>query len=192
MAHMSQLMYPTEIYCPNSPAMKRGAFTLSLDCEGLWGMADQPKLINSGLISDIALAKAYELIYKVLDANNVKATCAFVSAFAAGEGALGEESHLLRELARREPTWFSHFDRAMQCKNMDGWFGNLYYRKLRSAGHEMGWHGATHLSLADSTASESIDLELQLAKNLNATLSESPQTLIFPRNLVGHLDELQK
>lgn len=36
------------------------AFTLSLDCEGLWGIVEQPALINSGRINDASLTNAYQ------------------------------------------------------------------------------------------------------------------------------------
>ena len=37
-------------------------FSLSLDCEGLWGMADQPQLLESRVISRNSLRSAYEFL----------------------------------------------------------------------------------------------------------------------------------
>ena len=39
----------------------QGSFTLSLDCEGLWGMADNREILSRGLINDESLRMAYEL-----------------------------------------------------------------------------------------------------------------------------------
>lgn len=170
----------------------RAGFTLSLDCEGLWGMADQPGVVNTGLICDASLAQAYGLISRVLEVNGVKATCAFVSAFAAGAEALRAHLPLLRALASQSPTWFAHALPAIESGRLDGWFGAAFYTALRKAGHEMAWHGATHLTLADQTSADAVELELQLAAHLFKALGHSPRTIVFPRNLVGHLDRLQQ
>ena len=169
----------------------RAGFTLSLDCEGLWGMADQPTVVQAGLICDASLAQAYGLISRLLDVNGIKATCAFVSAFAAGEDALRAHVSLLRELASYSPAWFAHAIPAIEHKRTPGWFGEAFYLKLRAAGHEMAWHGATHLCLDDDTSAGAVELELQLAARLFEVLDHSPRTIVFPRNLVGHLDRLQ-
>ena len=170
----------------------RAGFTLSLDCEGLWGMADQPKVVNAGLICDASLAKAYGLISRLLGVNGIKATCAFVSAFAAGEEALRVQVPLLRELASQSPAWFAHALPAIEHGRIDGWFGETFYSQLRGAGHEMAWHGATHLVLADHTSADAVELELLLAARLFEALGHSPKTIVFPRNLVGHLKQLQR
>ena len=170
----------------------RAGFTLSLDCEGLWGMADQPKVVNAGLICDASLAQAYGLISRVLEVNRLKATCAFVSAFAAGAEALRAHVPLLRELASQSPVWFAQVLPAIEGRRTDGWFGKDFYALLRGAGHEMAWHGATHLSLAEHTSADAVELELQLAARLFEALGHSPQSIVFPRNLVGHLEQLQR
>lgn len=170
----------------------RAGFTLSLDCEGLWGMADQPGVVNAGRICDASLAQAYGLISRVLEANGLTATCAFVSAFAAGAEALRSHVSLLRELASQSPAWFAPILPAIESGQTDGWFGEGFYAALRAAGHEMAWHGATHLSLADHTSADAVQLELQLAGRLFEALGYSPRTIVFPRNLVGHLDRLQR
>lgn len=155
-------------------------------------MADQPDVVNAGLICDASLAQAYSLISRVLEVNGVKATCAFVSAFAAGVEALRAHVPLLRTLASQSPAWFAHALPAIESGRTDGWFGTDFYAVLRAAGHEMAWHGATHLNLADQTSTDAVELELQLAAHLFKALGHSPQTIVFPRNLVGHLDRLQR
>lgn len=170
----------------------RAGFTLSLDCEGLWGMADQPSVVNAGAICDVSLSQAYGLIVRVLDTHELKATCAFVSAFAAGAEALRANQPVLRELARHSPAWFAQVLPAIERGHVDGWFGDAFYTALRAAGHEMAWHGATHLCLADQTSAGAVELELQLATSLFDAIGHTPKTIVFPRNLVGHLDLLQR
>ena len=170
----------------------RAGFTLSLDCEGLWGMADQPGVVNAGVICDASLAQAYGLISRVLDTNELKATCAFVSAFAAGPDALRANLEVFHELVSQRPEWFSQVVPAIESSRVDGWFGDVYYEVLRAAGHEMAWHGATHLSLADQTSADAVELELQLANRLFVAIGHTPKTIVFPRNQVGHLDRLRR
>jgi peptidoglycan/xylan/chitin deacetylase (PgdA/CDA1 family) len=154
-------------------------------------MADQPGVIGAGAICDKSLSQAYSLITRLLDAHALKATCAFVSAFAAGAEALRANQPLLRELASKSPEWFSQVLPSIERGQVDGWFGDRFYATLRAAGHEMAWHGATHLCLADQTSADAVELELQLATSLFDAIGDTPETIVFPRNLVGHLDRLQ-
>ena len=57
------------------------AFTISLDCEGLWGMADQLNVIGSDVINDQSLRQAYLFLAETLDRAGLRATAAFVSVF---------------------------------------------------------------------------------------------------------------
>lgn len=171
---------------------RKATFTLSLDCEGLWGMADQASVINSKIIGDASLKEVYALIEQTLAANQVKATCAFVSVFAAGSEAVRSELPLLRKLAGLDPNWFVNVLAALEDRRTDGWFGENYYQAMREGGHEMAWHGTTHLSLADRTSAEAVELELELARRMFDVLGNMPQTIVFPRNVVGHLKELRR
>jgi peptidoglycan/xylan/chitin deacetylase (PgdA/CDA1 family) len=165
-------------------------FTLSLDCEGLWGMADQEKIVRGGDICQKSLQDAYGFIRRILDRNQVPATCAFVSAFAVGRETLRQHSSLLQELAASSPSWFTHILPAVLQDHLDGWTGDEFYRDLHRDGHEMAWHGATHLSLANSTPDAAVELELLLAQRLFEVLGERPRTIVFPRNDIGHLPRL--
>lgn len=171
--------------------MSAAAFTLSLDCEGLWGMADQPNLIRRGVICRASLSHAYGLIWETLDRHGIKATCAFVSAFAAGAPALLDHADILKDLARHCPEWFQHVMPALESGDHDGWFGNEFHSLLRSAGHEMAWHGGTHLPLLDATPAHVLDLELELTRFLLDSLGDRPGAVVFPRNQVGQLARLQ-
>lgn len=155
-------------------------------------MADQPSVVNAGAIRDASLSQAYEFIVRVLGIHELKATCAFVTAFAAGAEVLRANLPLLRELASRCPAWFAQVLPAIERGSFDGWFGDALYAQLRATGHEMAWHGATHLCLADQTSSDAVELELQLATSLFDAIGHVPKTIVFPRNIVGHLDRFQR
>ncbi|MFY9658773.1 MAG: polysaccharide deacetylase family protein [Methylocystis sp.] len=170
----------------------RGVFTLSLDCEGLWGMADNAAMVSSGAITDASLAEAYEVILRALGQNELVGTAAFVSAFACEETVLRENLALFDRLDALDPKWFSSIVSRLKTGALDGWRGAKYYRAMAAAGHEMAWHGATHQSLWDGASEESIELELDLAERLFETLGQRPETVVFPRNCVGHLPALKQ
>jgi hypothetical protein len=165
-------------------------FSLSLDCEGLWGMADQPHLLESGAISRNSLSSAYEFLIRVLQANGVRATAAFVSCFAVGFDGVMAHSNLLEEMGCHAPSWFSSILRVLRSGQSDGWDGSDLYRRMSAAGFEIGWHGATHHSLGERTSPRLIALEAELASRLFRELGANPTTIIFPRNDIGHLDQL--
>jgi peptidoglycan/xylan/chitin deacetylase (PgdA/CDA1 family) len=171
--------------------MTHAGFTLSLDCEGLWGMADQAGVIGHRLICDASLATAYGLISETLGRHGVRATCAFVSAFAVRPPDLLDHLPILKDLAAECRGWFQHVMPALERGDFDGWFGHEFYRALRVAGHEIAWHGATHLPLLDQTPSRAVKLELRLTRLLLDAIGDRPETIVFPRNLVGQLTTLR-
>jgi hypothetical protein len=155
-------------------------------------MADQPHLLGSRVISRNSLSSAYEFLIRTLQTNDVRATAAFVSCFAVGFDGVMAHSKLLEEMGCHAPTWFSSILRALRSGQSDGWDGSDLYRRMSAAGFEIGWHGATHLSLGERTSAQLIALEAELASRLFRELRAKPTTIIFPRNDIGHLDQLLK
>ncbi|WP_309678788.1 polysaccharide deacetylase family protein [Polaromonas sp.] len=155
-------------------------------------MADNERVVSAGLINQASLAQAYTFILRTLHNNGLKATAAFVSCFAADAEAVRESIPLIEQLAALNPGWFARLLPALRRGAMDGWVGADFYRSLSVAGHEMAWHGATHLPLSAHTSPEAVALELQLASRLFRELGQVPRTLVFPRNQVGHLPQLRE
>lgn len=170
--------------------LNRAVFTLSLDCEGLWGMADQPAVLSAGRISQAALHGAYHSIRQTLEQEGLLATAAFVSCFAADPEAVRQQMALLDRLAALVPGWFLHLLPMLKAGKTDGWDGSSLYSALKSSGHEMAWHGTTHMPLTDVTSADAVELELQLAQALWADLGAVPESIVFPRNKGGHFDLL--
>ena len=171
-----------------------GVFTLSLDCEGLWGMADQPQTLSSGVINKDSLRRAYDTVIGGLEANGLRATAAFVTSFAASRAALQECLPLIEQMAARNDEWFRWIVPALRRGDsvaLSGWEGSELWDSFYRRGHEMAWHGATHMPLVDGADPEAIELELELAKCLFATLGHTPRTVVFPRNRSGSLANLQ-
>jgi hypothetical protein len=166
-------------------------FTLSLDCEGLWGMADNENVIRAGIINDVSLKNAYAFLIDTLSKHNLKATAAFVTSFAAEPEAIYESIPLFEQMAVLNPAWFAHLLPALRSGALSGWKGSDLYHSMSAAGHEMAWHGATHLPLSDKTSDVAVALEMELAVKLFSLLGHTPRTIIFPRNQIGHLSMLQ-
>ncbi len=171
---------------------KKGVFTLSLDCEGLWGMADSPQVVAGGVINDDALNMAYDHILSALGKYNLTATAAFVSAFAVDSDILRDNMELLEQLGEFNPTWFASIVPAVRNGSLNGWNGSNLYRSLASAGLEIAWHGATHLPLSQEISEQSVAIEIELASRLFASLGRRPRTVVFPRNQIGHLEQLRR
>lgn len=169
---------------------EKAAFTLSLDCEGLWGVADQPSVISGHIINQSTLTNAYAFIRETLNACQLKASLAFVTSFAAGKEVLSEELPIIREMASLAPSWFINMLPLFERGEFDGWDGSNFYSQLEADGHEMAWHGTTHLPLIDSTPAIAIDLELKLARRIYHNLGKQPRSIVFPRNRIGHLQRL--
>lgn len=167
-------------------------FTLSLDCEGCWGVADQPALLGSAAISETTLAQAYGFIDEVLDSNQVRCTAAFVSCFAAPADAVRAQLHILEAMATLAPAWFQAILPAVRSGHWSGWQGRSHFLQMAKRGHEMAWHGATHLCLADHMPTRAVELELQLLRALRPELGVQPLvSVVFPRNEIGHLSLLR-
>jgi peptidoglycan/xylan/chitin deacetylase (PgdA/CDA1 family) len=165
-------------------------FTLSLDCEGLWGMADNNDVVRTGIINDSSLKDAYTFLINTLKKYNVKSTAAFVTGFAAESDAICDHISIFEEMAELNPAWFVHIIPALRNGLLDGWKGADFYRLMSDSGHEMAWHGTTHLPITEQTSDIAIAMEMQLAAKLFPGLGLIPKTIIFPRNQVGHLHQL--
>lgn len=172
----------------------KAVFVLSLDCEGLWGMADNAVTMTDGIISSAGLDRAYEFLGRTLDRCDVRATAAFVSAFAAPREAVMEHLREIRELAQLLPHWFGWLQPRLEKGDdaaFEGLEGHRYHNVLAKAGHEIGWHGSTHIPLLNSTPALAVDLELALARSLGASVGGMAQSVIWPRNQIGHLDRVR-
>ena len=144
-----------------------GTFILSLDCEGKWGMADCLDRRHQELLTSVRLIKAYETLADMFGRFDIQATFAFVMA-------------LLLEQDDRQ--------------RFEGWHLPEALAIVRSGkGHEIACHGFCHRPLADDLVSAAqARAELEAAVQVAHSKQIDLQTFIFPRNEVGHLDEIRK
>ena len=171
-----------------------GAFTLSVDVEGLWGL-----FFVRSYVKDQRAAKAgrraLPRIVEVLGERRMRATFAFVG-------------HLL--LDRCGPwTGRPHPDapRPSYAWYPRDWYGDdpggdevshpLWYARsqalaVAAAGHEVGAHGFAHAILDPTCVGADVaDHEFREAQRAAASAGLRPlRSFVFPQNVVGHADRL--
>jgi hypothetical protein len=162
--------------------MSRGTFILSLDCEGLWGMADRPQ-VYEGTITAERLRWAYRTVLEILDRHDIPATFALVGLFSSDREVFEELRPQLQESTPHR-AWLAPALAAIDDGSSDGWFLPETVEWIQAAGrHEIASHGLTHLPF-DGKAVTSIEqrFELQGMKTWSDRHDVALETLVFPRN----------
>ncbi len=170
---------------------RNARFILSFDCEGKWGMADDPAMASTNQIGDDSLAKAYARILGILDKHEIPATFALVGAFAGKyEEYVESRDQLLESKPHKE--WLQIPEQSFAAGVMDGWFYPELVENIRSKGmHEIASHSYSHLPLHNSdVAEESFLTELNLVRNWQARNSVKLSTFIYPRNQIQYQEAL--
>jgi len=171
-----------------------GAFTLSVDVEGLWGLffvrsyVDDPSAAQAG-------RRALPTMLTLLAERRMQATFAFVG-------------HLL--LDRCGP-WegaphpdaprpkYSWYDRDWYADDPAGdetshplWYARSQALAVAAAGHEVGAHGFAHAILdSASVGADVADAEFSLAQSAARGAGLPPlRSFVYPQNVVGHADRL--
>jgi hypothetical protein len=167
-----------------------GRLIISLDCEGKWGVADRGAEYMS-FIGSARLQVVYEAILDLFERHQLPASFAFVSALCLGV------DELLERLPRTGlwyagRNWLEGPFRALNAGVSDGWCApGLVQAVLRRGRHHICSHGGTHLPLSDQmTPTESAELDLRFARIVHERLGLDWSCIVFPRNIVGHLDVL--
>jgi hypothetical protein len=144
------------------------------------------------LLSNTSNTAAYAAILRVLERRGMRATFAFVGAFTLHPDELSVWRHYLPEEHVRGRPWLEAFFIAERQRRFDGWLNPDPLKLVRAAGsHEIGIHGFSHLPLAESVAAASaFDRELGAACALARARGDTIQTLVYPRNQLGHVSRL--
>ena len=167
-----------------------GALVISLDCEGKWGIADRPKEGRS-FISSEKLVGVYSRILDILEKYRFRATFAFVTALCIDADEL---RHLLSgvDLRHAGKDWLAAPRLELGGGASDGWCAPDLLTQVRSRGvHHICTHGGTHLPYSnDATTQESVAWDISFARQHHERLGLDWGGIVFPRNVVGHLDVL--
>jgi peptidoglycan/xylan/chitin deacetylase (PgdA/CDA1 family) len=166
-------------------------FILSFDCEGKWGMADDPGMIEDDQINSRSLQNAYSQILDILEKHQVPATFALVGLFAGTREIFHEsKNQLLESEPHRE--WLRIPEQAFAQGKTDGWFYPEVIQHIQSKGmHEISSHSYSHMPMHNEGVTEdSFLLELKCVERWKASNSVASRTYIFPRNQIKHKELL--
>ena len=156
-----------------------GTAIISLDCEGRWGVADNLTPALAAGLTDARLRAAYRGITDLFAQTEISATFAFVELFT--RPVSREAAGLVRDLAEELP--YLAAAAAGLAAGDEGWVGDWALEMAGEGGHEIAFHGATHVPWSDLTPD-------QARRELALTRAEHRQTMVFPRNVVAHVDVL--
>lgn len=174
-----------------SASFPKGVFTISFDCEGLWG----PSHLNDDFrrrFTTEALTTAYRQILEVLQRHEINATFAFVGAFCLSRGEVQQRLDWFE--AARGGRWprSAEFLETFSAGRSAGWICPQLVEMVRNSGtHELATHGFQHLAIGDHSLTQAdFERELALAAEVGRLRGFTPQTLIYPRNQVGFTESL--
>lgn len=156
-----------------------GTAIISLDCEGRWGVADHLTPRTASHLTDDRLRAAYRAVTDLFAAFGISATYAFVELYT--RPASPATTRLVQDLAQDLP----YLARAAAglAVGEEGWVGDWAYGMAGEGGHEIAFHGATHVPWPTLTR-EQARRELEMARPAQR------KTMVFPRNQIAHLDVL--
>lgn len=164
-----------------------GTLIVSLDCEGKWGMADDPEIVDDSTLTRDSLRATYGRLLATLDRHQISATFAVVGLFVAGEDvARRHVADSQDDLLRDE--WLRFFRMALDRGSTDGWFLEELPEMVRRYGHhELASHGYSHLpfttrQFTDQHAKEELSLMRDLVQHMGWDVS----SMVFPRNGVAY------
>ena len=171
---------------------RNARFILSFDCEGKWGMADDPAMASNNPIGDDSLIKAYTRIFEVLEKYEIPATFALVGLFAGQYEEYVESRDQLLESKPHEE-WLKIPEQSFAAGLLDGWFYPGLVENIRSKGlHEIASHSYSHLPLHNVEVTKgSFSTELKFVKQWQERNSVELSTFIFPRNQIQYQEALK-
>jgi peptidoglycan/xylan/chitin deacetylase (PgdA/CDA1 family) len=161
-----------------------GTFLLSFDTELAWGHYDcfRPELFSPDGSRE---RRAVDGILDLLDEFGIVATWAFVGHLFYGSCDECERCPV-QAWQDRYPAFAAVYE-----TNHPLWYGpDLLERvRARQLPHEIAFHGYTHRPFNEtSMGREEARMEIQEWLRLAERLQIRPETVIFPRNQIGHLD----
>lgn len=166
-----------------------GSFIISFDCEGKWGLSDHLSPSLCRVLTTDNLASAFAQLISELAVVKLKATFAFVGAYAQSKDSFLDRWAYFDDALQGQ--WPRSFKLAMARDNLDGWFNPKGLEFAQSAGHEIAAHGFTHRSLGAHVPAQAVQHELRLLNEM-PLFQGRDWTLVYPRNELGWMDLLSK
>jgi hypothetical protein len=170
-----------------------GSVVFSLDCVGKWGVADRG-LDYMAFITTSRLQETYRRILDVFDKYQYKASFAFVAALCLDAEELVSRLGAIDGLFYADKDWVKVPLADLRSGHGDGWSApRLIEYVVERSVHHVCTHGGTHLPYSDRlTSDEAVQWDIEFARAVHARLGIGWDALVFPRNIVGHLDVITR
>lgn len=172
-------------------SQRSGVFTLSLDTELAWGTFDVGR-VETFEEAYRATPDVIERLCTLFDEYRIPATWALVSHLLVDCDRGREHS----ERTQPDFDWIDDWFGELPCSSgldRELWYAPWLLNRLRSCetAQEIGLHGATHMQLGAAGCSRrNAAEELERAVETLRELGVEPESFVFPRNDVGHVDAL--
>lgn len=167
-------------------------FIFSFDCEGKWGIADRGQNRLSEITNE-KLIGVYDKILNLMEKYDFVATFGFVSALCLDEISLKEsivndKDSLIFDGKNWLTPVLEDFD------NLDGWSAPELIKMVADRKrHHICTHGGYHIPYSDElTSPDAIKADIKLIKKFELLHNQEIDTIIFPRNVIGHLKLLEE
>lgn len=151
---------------PREQRLSRGAFCVSIDVELAWGYWDRPR----PLYLESCRERERRIVGRLLalfEEYGISATWAIVGALLSPEASGG----------RRDPAWFAP--------------DVVDAIRSASVSQEIGSHSFGHIYFSEASP-EAAEEDLARARATHEAHGLEWESFVFPRNLIGHLDELAR
>jgi len=174
----------------------RGAFTLSVDVEGLWGLFFVRSYVENPSAAE-AGRRALPRMLDLLAERKMRATFAFVGhLFLDRCGPWKGAPH--PDAPRPRYPWYDR-DWYADCPGADEashphWYARSQATSVAAAGHDVGAHGFVHAILDETSVGADVaDAEFASAQRAAAGAGLPPlRSFVFPQNVVGHASRLAR
>jgi hypothetical protein len=169
-------------------------FIISFDCEGKWGYADYPQYFRQFNLTNDILNKTYGKLRDILAKWDIRGTFAFVGAFTMSVDEYQKNKELFMSESPNYRAWLKIFFDEISRNHYDGWFNPTALEIIaQEHQHEIAGHGFTHIPLTEFYISkEEFHQELDNLQKTAAFSAREINTFIYPRNLIGYVNELKR
>lgn len=171
----------------NNNFRKCAKFTISFDCEGKWGVADQGDHTLE-YINGSALREAYRRILILLRQYDVSASFGFVGALCLNPGELKDRIDAIESLTYNGQDWLLPVRQDIERKIYDGWaHPEILEMLMNERGHELCSHGGFHIPYDENNTSiDSVRIDLALISEIKQKKQLNFKNIILPRNVIGY------
>ncbi|MCB0006567.1 MAG: polysaccharide deacetylase family protein [Anaerolineales bacterium] len=173
------------------PDQIQATFTLSFDCEGKWGMADNLTPGLSAQLTNAALKDVYRQLLALLAQYDLPATFAFVAAHTLSPAEYQAHPELLPPLTGPAQQWLNPIQQTLDRGEVDGWLNPEALALVATAGrHEIASHSHRHIP-GDRLDEAQFAAELARANEVAALKGVRWETFIYPRNQICYPELLR-